>query len=236
MAAEERLKYSPYRKIAKRFDCDSMEILNSHVLFAKDNKIQVYNFLGELEREWIMDGKVTYLKTIGGPPKREHALLGLANGQVMKLFVDNSFPIQLYRTTVAVVKCEINVSKKKLAILDLNKNLIGFDLITQAQLFQEVNVGSFAWNSDLEDSIAFSSGGTISIKTGNLPALTQKSEANIIGFEGFQLFVNKNDTITVMDISQSSTLVKYIEKKEYAMAYKLACLGVPDSDLRVLGF
>jgi len=47
-----------------------MEILNSHALFAKDNKVQVYNFLGELEREWILEGKVTFLKTIGGPPKR----------------------------------------------------------------------------------------------------------------------------------------------------------------------
>ena len=45
------------------------------------------------------------MRTIGGPPKREHALVGLSNGQVLKLFIDNSFPIQLYRTTVAVVKC-----------------------------------------------------------------------------------------------------------------------------------
>jgi intraflagellar transport protein 122 len=47
--------------------------------------------------------------------------------------------------------------------------------------------------------------------------------------------VIKNDSISVMDVSQSSTLLKYIEKKEYAMAYKLACLGVPDNDLRFLG-
>jgi len=38
-----------------------------------------------------------------------------------------------------------------------------------------------------------------------------------------------------MDVSQSSTLLKYIEKKEYQMAYKLACLGVPENDLRFLG-
>ena len=50
MASEEGLKYSPYRKITRKFDCDTMEILNSHALFAKDNKVQVYNFLGELER------------------------------------------------------------------------------------------------------------------------------------------------------------------------------------------
>ena len=212
-----------------------MEILNSHVLFAADNKIQVYNFLGELEREWILDGKITFLKTIGGPPKREHAIVGLSTGQVLKIFVDNSFPIQLYRAAVGVVKCDLNVTKKKLAILDLNKNLIGYDLITQSQLFQEVNVNSFSWNSDLEDSIAFESAGMISIKTGGMSPLTQKSDAEIIGFEGFQVFINKEGNISVMDISQSSTLVKFIEKKDFSMAYKLACLGVPENDLRFLG-
>lgn len=92
--------------------------------------------MGELEREWILDGKITYLKTIGGPPRREHFIIGLSNGQVLKIFVDNSFPIQLYRASVGITKCDINVTKKKLAILDLNKNLIGYDLITQAQTFQ----------------------------------------------------------------------------------------------------
>lgn len=103
--------------------------------------------------------------------------MGLSNGQVLKIFVDNSFPIQLYRATVSIVKCDLNVTKKKLAVLDVNKNLIGYDLITQAQIFQELNVNSFAWNSDLEDSIAFESNGTVSIKTGNLAPLTQKSDA-----------------------------------------------------------
>ena len=101
--------------------------------------------------------------------------MGLTNGQVLKIFIDNSFPILLYRASSAVVKCDINVSKKKLAVLDLYKNLVGYDLITQTQLFQEVNISSFSWNSDLEDSLAFSSNGIISIKTGNLPPLTQKS-------------------------------------------------------------
>lgn len=182
-----------------------------------------------------MESKITYLRTIGGPAKRQHAIVGCQNGQVLKIFVDNSFPIQLYRSASAIVKCELNVSKKKLAILDFNKNLVGFDLISQSQLFQEVNVSSFSWNSDLEDSIAFSSGGTICIKTGSLAPLTQKSDADIINFEGFQLFIIKNDSISVMDISQSTTLVKYVEKKQFAMAYKLACLGVPENDLRFLG-
>lgn len=50
MASEEGLKYNPYRKITKKFECEIMEILNSHALFAHQNRVRVYNFLGELER------------------------------------------------------------------------------------------------------------------------------------------------------------------------------------------
>lgn len=63
----------------------------------------------------------------------------------------------------------------------------------------------------------------------------QKSDGEVIGFEGFQVFINKNGVISVMDISQSSTMVKYVEKKDFQMAYKLACLGVPENDIRFLG-
>lgn len=46
-----------------------------------------------------------------------------------------------------------------------------------------------------------------------MPPLNQKSDSTIIGFEGFQLFIMKEGSISVMDISQSSTLVKFVEKK-----------------------
>ncbi len=75
----------------------------------------------------------------------------------------------------------------------------------------------------------------ISIKTGGLPPLNQKSDATIIGFEGFHLFIMKNDSISVLDVSQSSTLAKFVEKKQFDVAYKLACLGVPENDLKYLG-
>lgn len=52
--------------------------------------------------------------------------------------------------------------------------------------------------------------GQLSIKTGNMPALSQKTEAKVLGFHGFQLFVLKEDKITLMDVSQSSTLVRFI--------------------------
>jgi intraflagellar transport protein 122 len=75
IASEESLKYNPFRKITKQFDCESMAILNSHVVFAKDSKVQLYNLMGELEREWVFESNLTFVKALGGPPKREHLYL-----------------------------------------------------------------------------------------------------------------------------------------------------------------
>jgi|JI6StandDraft_1071083.scaffolds.fasta_scaffold14263_4 intraflagellar transport protein 122 len=191
IASEESLKYNPFRKITKQFDCESMAILNSHVVFAKDSKVQLYNLMGELEREWVFESNLTFVKALGGPPKREHLVLGLQNGQVFKIFVDNSFPIQLYKSSAAIRCCDLNLTKKKLAVVDANNNLLVIDLISQAHLYQEMGTTSCVWNSDLEDVLAYSGNGVLSIRTGTMPALTQKTEATVQGFKGFQLFVVK---------------------------------------------
>jgi intraflagellar transport protein 122 len=149
--------------------------------------------------------------------------------------VDNSFPISLYKSSASIRCCDLNITKKKLALVDTNNNLIVIDLISQAHLYQEMGTQSCVWNSDLEDVLAYSGNGILSIRTGNMPALTQKSDAIVQGFKGFQLFVIKEGQISLMDVSQSSTLVKFIEKKDFKMAYKLACLGVTDNDTRMLG-
>jgi hypothetical protein len=73
-----------------------------------------------------------------------------------------------------------------------------------------MGIFSCVWNADLEDTLAYSGGGILSIRTGNMPALTQRTEANVLGFKGFQLFVLKEDKISIMDVSQSSTLIKFI--------------------------
>lgn len=41
--------------------------------------------------------------------------------------------------------------------------------------------------------------------------------------------------MTTIDVPQTSSLLKYIEKKDFKMAYKLACLGITEQDFRLLG-
>jgi intraflagellar transport protein 122 len=41
--------------------------------------------------------------------------------------------------------------------------------------------------------------------------------------------------MTTLDVPQTTSLLKYIEKKDFKTAYKLACLGITEQDFKLLG-
>ena len=48
-----------------------------------------------MEKEWVFESKIKCIKVIGGPAKKENILVGLNNGNVLKIFINNSFPVVL---------------------------------------------------------------------------------------------------------------------------------------------
>lgn len=91
------MKYKAYKKINKKIDCNLLFVLSHHLVLVYELKIQLLSFSGILEREWILDSNIRYVKAVSGPPKRESLLVGLKNGSVMKIFIDNAFPIHIVK-------------------------------------------------------------------------------------------------------------------------------------------
>lgn len=87
------MKYKATKKISKKLDCDILYVLSNHLISGKGNTIQLINFKGDVEREWILDSEVTFMKVMGGAPGREGLILSLNSGAIMKIFVDNAFPV-----------------------------------------------------------------------------------------------------------------------------------------------
>ena len=65
------------------------------MVFVFEKKIQLLAFTGILVREWILESPITYVKVVSGPPKKESLLVGLKNGVVVRIFIDNAFPIPI---------------------------------------------------------------------------------------------------------------------------------------------
>ena len=59
-------------------------------------------FEGDKEREWVMESLIRYIKVTGGPSGREGLLVGLKNGQILKIFLDNAFAIELIKQQTPV--------------------------------------------------------------------------------------------------------------------------------------
>ena len=89
------MKYKAHKKINKRIDCTNLFVTSQNLVFIFDKKIQLLAFTGILVREWILEASIKYVKVVSGPPKRESLLVGLANGVVLRIFIDNAFPIPI---------------------------------------------------------------------------------------------------------------------------------------------
>lgn len=228
------MHYKNIEKIKHKFVCSLLVVTTHHIILCQERKLQLYSFQGVLEREWNLDALIRYIKVVGGAPQREGLLVGLKNGHVMKIFVDNSFPVTLIKQSTAVRCLDLSCRRKKLAVVDETSNLLVYDLDTQILMYQEPNANSVAWNTEMEDMLAYSGNSMLCIKTGRFPPHMQKLQGFVVGFKGSKIFCLHYISMQTIDVPQSASLYRYIEKKDFETAYKVACLGVTEADWRLL--
>jgi hypothetical protein len=104
--------YRQYKRINKKFDSDFIVVLSNHLISAHKKKIQLYQMEGILDREWVFESSVTFIKCVGGMDSHENLLIGLKNGNVLKLNITNSFPIILSNHNNAIVCCDLSLDKR----------------------------------------------------------------------------------------------------------------------------
>ncbi|KAI8925767.1 hypothetical protein BC831DRAFT_459392 [Entophlyctis helioformis] len=205
------MHYRIKEKLQKNLDCNLLVVTSQHIILCLERKLQMFSFLGEMEREWSLDTLIRYIKVIGGPRGREGLLVGLKDGQVFKIFIDSPFPIPLIQHQTAIRCLDLNVSRTKLAVVDEQNTCLVYSVKSKDLLFQEPNANSVAWNTEMDDMLCFSGNGVLNVKVGSFPVHQQK----VSGFV-------------------STSMDRYMEKADFAAAYQVACLGVPEADWRRL--
>lgn len=105
------MKYKAYKKINKKIDCNLLFVVSQHLILVFELKIQLLAFSGILEREWVLDSTIRYVKVVSGPSKKECLLVGLKNGSIFKIFIDNGFPIPVVKQTTPIRMVDISADK-----------------------------------------------------------------------------------------------------------------------------
>jgi len=229
------MKYKAHKKINKRIDCTNLYVTSHHLVFIFEKKIQLLAFTGILVREWILEDHIKFVKVISGPPKSESLIVGLSNGVVTRIFIDNAFPVPIVRQTTGIQIVDMSADKTKIAIIDEHQSMFVYDIKSQQLLFQETQVLSAAWNLEMDDMLAYTTKDTLYIKTREMPASQQKLPGFVVGFKGSKIFCLSDTAMNTIDVPQSSTFYRFLEKKDFLMAYKLACIGVTIQDWKALG-
>uniref|UniRef100_A0A8D2F407 Intraflagellar transport protein 122 homolog n=1 Tax=Theropithecus gelada TaxID=9565 RepID=A0A8D2F407_THEGE len=196
------MHYRVKEKIIKKFECNLLVVCANHIILCQEKRLQCLSFSGVKEREWQMESLIRYIKVIGGPPGREGLLVGLKNGQILKIFVDNLFAIILLKQATAVRCLDMSASRKKLAVVDENDTCLVYDIDTKELLFQEPNANSVAWNTQCEDMLCFSGGGYLNIKASTFPVHRQKLQGFVVGYNGSKIFCLHVFSISAVEVPQ----------------------------------
>lgn len=229
-AESNNMHYRLKEKINQKLECNLLVVCMQHIILCQEKKLQSITFLGVKEQEWVMDSLIRYIKVTGGSAAEEGLLVGLKSGQVLKIFINNPFPVPLLKVPAAIRCLDLSSSRNKLAIVDEHNTCLVYDVKTKELLFQEPNANSVAWNTQAEDMLCFSGNNTLNIKARNFPVQQQKLQGFVVGFCGSKIFCLHVYSMTTVDVPQSAPLYQYLEKKMFTEAFQVACLGVTESD------
>lgn len=228
------MHYRADTKIQKRVDCSLLVVTSHHLVLCLDKKLQLLNFSGVKEREWTLESATRYIKVVGGAAGREGLIVGLKSGEVVKVFVNNAFPIQLVNHKHSIRCLDLSACRTKLAVVDENAAVTVYNLLTSEVLYVGKNANSVAWNSEFPEMFCYSGNGMITIKTGNFPEHQQKLPGFVVGFKSSKVFCLHFVSMQTIDIPQSASMRSYVSKGQFHEAFGVACLGVTETDWKFL--
>ena len=129
------MQYHVKEKVNLKVDCSLLVVTSANILLCQEKKLICYNMKGVKEREWIMDAQIRYLKVIGGLPGKEGLIVGVKNGQVWKVFIDNQFPISIASINGSVRCVDLSMTRRKLAIVDETETCSVYDVNIKELMF-----------------------------------------------------------------------------------------------------
>ena len=125
------LRSSARYRIHQSLPCNLLVVTTSHIILCQERKLQLLDFQGVMVREWILASVIRYIKVDGGKAGSEGVLVGLKDGTILKVYVDNAFPIELIKQSASIRCLDISIDRKRLAVVDSDNRILVYDLATK---------------------------------------------------------------------------------------------------------
>lgn len=115
---------------------------------------------------------------------------------MVKIFLDNPFPIDVVKVPQSVRCVDLNLLHSKIAVVDESSTLFVYDLVSKELLFQEPTAVSVFWNAYCDDLLSFSGFGVLNIKASNFPIYQQKMAVSRF-FTDIDIGMNSRDFLYI---------------------------------------
>lgn len=71
------MHYRICEKLNQALSCNLLVVTANNLILCTERRLQSLSLSGIVEREWILDGLITYIKVVGGPVGQECLIAGL---------------------------------------------------------------------------------------------------------------------------------------------------------------
>ncbi|GMS95608.1 hypothetical protein PENTCL1PPCAC_17783, partial [Pristionchus entomophagus] len=155
----EPMEYRLVDTVERDLDCSLLVVCAQHIITCNEKLLTSYDHKGVKQREWRLPSLVRYIKVVGGPTGKETLVVGVRNGMICKIFVDNPFPVVQYTHNLAVRQFDVSIDRRIIGIVDENSIGTVVDLKTKETIFQDTKVGSIAVNAELPSIVCYCGNG-----------------------------------------------------------------------------
>lgn len=77
--SNDEMHYRICEKLNQALNCNLLVVTANNLILCMERRLQSLSFNGTVEREWILDGLITYIKVVGGPVGQECLIAGSFN-------------------------------------------------------------------------------------------------------------------------------------------------------------
>lgn len=74
--SSEGMHYRIREKLSQTLECNLLVITSNNLVLCLEKRLRSLSFAGAIEREWILDSPITYIKVAGGPAGKECLIAG----------------------------------------------------------------------------------------------------------------------------------------------------------------